>query len=412
MVRSIETIDDGRPRIVYRPYHTLVLAMYLLLFLPLSALCLLAAGLCLHDLLRERLAPLLRPGAVPAAQPLISVLIPARDEAERIGACLEGLALQSYRNFDLVVADDHSADATAAIVQSYAARLPSLELLTGAALPAGWAGKCWACWQAAGSARGEWLLFLDADVMPRPELLAALIARAEARSLDLLTLMPLQRLGSLAERVVMPAFFALLYSLYPLDQVGDPRSPVAFANGPCLLIRRRVYDAIGGHEAVRASILEDTELGRCAKAAGYRLEAAAAPDLIEARMYSGWRSLAEGLGKNAIAGYRSGGARSAWVGMRQALVAFLPLYLLLAGALLLAARPGAPIGAVVFLHGALLAAVALMCWGEIARRRYRIAPWWGTLFPAGLAIYFWLTARALLRLRTGRGVTWKGRTFR
>lgn len=385
--------------------------MYLVLFLPLSALCLLAAGLCLHDLLRERAAPLLRPGAAPAGRPLISVLIPARDEAERIGACLEGLARQSYRDFELVVVDDHSADATAAIVRGYAARLPGLDLLPGAPLPDGWAGKCWACWQAAGRARGEWLLFLDADVMPRPELLAALIARAEERSLDLLTLMPLQRLGSLAERVVMPAFFALLYGLYPLDLVGDPRSPIAFANGPCLLIRRQVYDAVGGHRAVRASILEDTELGRCVKAAGYRLEAAAAPDLIEARMYSGWHSLAEGLGKNAVAGYRSGGARSAWVGMRLALVAFLPLYLLLAGALLQLQRPGAPVGAVVSLHGALLAAVGLACWGETARRRYRIAPWWGALFPLGLAIYFGLAARALLRLRTGRGVTWKGRTF-
>jgi glycosyltransferase involved in cell wall biosynthesis len=382
-----------------------------LLFLPISSLCLLAAGLCLHDLLRERAAPLLRPGATPAVRPLISVLIPARDEAQRIGACLEGLARQSYRDFELVIVDDHSADATAAIVRGYAARLPSLELLAGAALPAGWAGKCWACWQAAGRARGEWLLFLDADVTPRPELLAALIARANARSLDLLTLMPLQRLGSLAERVVMPAFFALLYGLYPLGQVGEPRSPIAFANGPCLLIRRQVYAAIGGHQTVRASILEDTELGRCVKAAGYRLEAAAAPDLIEARMYAGWHSLAEGLGKNAVAGYRSGGARSAWVGLRLALVAFLPLYLLLAGALMLAARPGAPIGVVVSLHGALLAAVGLACWGGMARRRYRIALWWGALFPLGLAIYFWLAARALLRLRTGRGVTWKGRSY-
>jgi chlorobactene glucosyltransferase len=380
-------------------------------FLPLSALCLLAAGLCLHDLLREHMAPLLRPGTGPAVRPLISVLIPARDEAERIDACLEGLARQSYQNFELVVADDHSTDATAAIVRGYAAWLPSLELLPAAPLPAGWAGKCWACWQAARGARGEWLLFLDADVIPKPDLLAALIARAEGRSLDLLTLMPLQRLGSLAERVVMPAFFALLYSLYPLAQVSDPRSPIAFANGQCLLIRRQVYAAIGGHQAVRASILEDTELGRCLKAAGYRLEAAAAPDLIEARMYAGWHSLAEGLGKNAVAGYRSGGARSAWVGLRLALVAFLPLYLLLAGALLLVARPSAPIGVVLFLHGALLAAVGLACWGETARQRYRIAPWWGALFPLGLAIYFWLAARALLRLRTGRGVTWKGRSY-
>jgi len=386
--------------------------VYLFVVLTLSALCLLAAACCLQDVLRERLAPTLSPGAALATQPLISVLIPARDEAERIGACLIGLAGQSYRNFELLVFDDHSTDATAAIVRSYAAQLPALAVLPRAALPAGWAGKCWACWQAAGSARGDWLLFLDADVVPRPDLLSALVARAEARALDLLTLMPFQQLGSLAERLVMPAFFALLYAIYPLDQVSDPRSPIAFANGPCLLIRREVYFAIGGHLAVRASILEDTELGRIVKAAGYRLEAAAAPDLIAARMYAGWASLAEGLGKNAVAGYRSGGMRSGWVGARLALAAFLPFYLLPAGALLVLARPDAAIGAVLMLHGALLAALALACWGWLAHRRYRIAPWWGALFPIGLAIYFWLAARALLRLRSGRGVIWKGRTFK
>ena len=386
--------------------------MYVFVFLPFSALCLLAAAFCLQDVLRERLAPTLAAGAALVAQPLLSVLIPARDEAERIDACLAGLAGQSYRNFELLVVDDHSTDATAAIVRSYAAQLPALEVLPSAALPDGWAGKCWACWQAAGSARGDWLLFLDADVMPRPELLTALLARAESHSLDLLTLMPLQQLGSLAERVIMPAFFALLYGLYPLGLVSDSRSPIAFANGPCLLIRREVYFTTGGHQAVRASILEDAELGRIVKAAGYRLEAAVAPDLIAARMYTGWASLAEGLGKNAVAGYRSGGSRSGWVGARLALVAFLPWYLLLAGVLLELARPGAALGAVLLLHSALLAALGLACWGWLAHRRYRIAPWWGALFPLGLAIYFWLAARALLRLRSGRGVMWKGRRFK
>jgi glycosyltransferase involved in cell wall biosynthesis len=381
------------------------------LFLLISVLCLLAAAMCLQDVLRERLAPILAPGAALASQPLISVLIPARDEAQRIGACLSGLADQSYRNFELLVIDDHSTDATSAIVRSYAARLPALQVAPSAALPDGWAGKCWACWQAADRASGDWLLFLDADVVPQPQLLAALVAHAESRSLDLLTLMPFQQLGSLAERVVMPAFFALLYALYPLDRVGDPRSPIAFANGPCLLIRREVYFAVGGHRAVRASILEDTELGRIVKSGGYRLQAAAGPDLIAARMYAGWPSLAEGLGKNAVAGYRSGGARSGWAGARLALVAFLPCYLLLAGVSLALARPSAAIGAVLVLHGTLLAALALVCWGWLARRRYRLAPWWGALFPIGLAIYFWLAARALLRLRSGRGVVWKGRTF-
>jgi chlorobactene glucosyltransferase len=385
--------------------------MYLL-FPAISVLCLAVAAWCAQDILRELQAPRLAPAPdLPHAGPLISVLIPARDEASRIGACLDGLAAQTYRSFELIVVDDHSSDETAAIVRRYADRIPALEVVPGARLPGGWAGKPWACWQATSRAQGPWLLFLDADVMPQPALLAALVARAEQYQLDLLTLMPLQRLLSTAERLVMPAFLALLYGLYPLDRVGDPRSPVAFANGPCLLIRRAVYAAVDGHRAVRASILEDTELGQRVKAAGYRLEAAAAPDLIETHMYTGWASLAEGLGKNAIAGYRSGGGRSAWVGMRQALVAFVPWYLLAAGATMVMVLPEAILGAVILLDGALLTVTTMVGWGWLARHRYGLAAWWGALFPIGTAIYFWLAARALLRLRTGRGVTWKGRTF-
>jgi chlorobactene glucosyltransferase len=387
-------------------------SIIMLLFLPLTLLCLLVVAFYVQDVARELVAPRLGPrGAPPLDGPLVSVLIPARDEAGRIRPCLDGLARQTYRRFEVIVVDDRSSDSTAEVVRSCAERLEALEIVSGAPLPAGWAGKCWACWQAVSQAHGGWLLFLDADVVPHPGLLAALIARAEGRQLDLLTAMPLLRLGSLAELAILPAFMSLLYGLYPLDRVSDPRDPIAFANGQCLLVRRQVYEAIGGHQAVRASILEDTDLGQRIKAAGYRVEAVAAPDLIEVRMYTSWPSLAEGLGKNAVAGYRSGGARSALLGVRQALVAFLPWYLLVAGGLLAAARIYTPLGPALVLHGALLAIAALVSWGWIARRRYRIAATWGLLFALGMAIYFGLTARALLRLRLGHGVTWKGRRF-
>ena len=385
--------------------------MYLLI-LPISLLCLAAAAFCAQDVLRDLLAPRLSPAPdLARAGPFVSVLIPARDEAARIAACLDGLSRQSYRDFEAIVVDDQSTDRTAEVARSYADRLPALAVVPGAPLPSGWAGKCWACWQAAGRARGEWLLFLDADVMPAPDLLAALVDRAGRGGVDLVTLMPLQHLGSLAERVVLPAFMAVLYGLYPLHEVSDPRAPAAFANGQCLLIRREAYLALDGHRAVHASILEDTELGQRAKAAGYRLLAAAAPDLIAVRMYTGWASLSEGLGKNAVAGFRSGGARSSWIGVRQSTIAFTPLALVGLGALAALSRPGSPLGGALLAHGLLLALVALACWGWLARRRYRLAPWWGALLPLGTAVYFWLSARALVRLHTGRGVTWKGRTF-
>ncbi len=393
--------------------------------LPITLLCLLVACWCAQDIARARLEPRLAPhDGRPGDGPLISVLIPARNEAARIGACLDGLARQSYGRFELIVVDDGSTDGTAKVVRAYAGRIPGLQVLSGAALPAGWAGKPWACWQAAGRARGDWLLFLDADVAPGPHLLAALVARAEARQFDLLTAMPLLLLGSAAERLVLPAFMSLLYSLYPLDRVGDPASPIAFANGQCLLVRRAAYAALGGHRTVRDSILEDTHFGQIAKVAGWRIEAVAAPDLIAVRMYTGWRSLAEGLGKNAIAGFQSGGLRSAFVGLRQALIAFLPLALLLVGVYVAGGRTqgsplpaggrtqGSPLPAALLLHGVVLAGVVLASYAWLAWRRYRLGAGWGLLYPLGLAIYFGLAGAAFVRLRAGRGVVWKGRRFR
>lgn len=367
-------------------------------------------ALCAQDVRRERRTPHLTAAREPSTQPLVSVIIPARDEAARIGACLSGLASQTYRAFEVIVVDDDSSDGTAAVAQNYAAALPDFHLLASAPLPPGWAGKCWACWQAAGRARGEWLLFLDADVAPQPELINALVAHATQRRLAMITLMPWLQLGSLAERLALTAFQSVMYALYPLDLVSDPRSPVAFANGQCIFIRRDTYDAVDGHRTVRGEVLEDAIFGQRVKASGAPMEALAARSLLHVRMYDGWASLAEGLSKHATAGLRNGGLRAGWAGARQALLAFGPWYMLAAGMALRRARPRE--ARALTWGGGLLLALVGGTYGWLFRRRYRVAPWWGFLYPPGLMIYFGLAARAGLRVISGRGVAWKGRWMR
>jgi hypothetical protein len=378
--------------------------------LPLVALCGIVAVWYVQDLLAVLHTPTLPLMLdAPLDGPLVSVIIPARDEAARIGACLTGLAAQRYHRFEVIVMDDHSSDGTADVVRAFAPRLPALSVFAGATLPNGWAGKCWACWQGASQARGELLLFLDADVAPQPDLLATMIARTGADRLDMLSLIPLVRLDSLAERLVLPAFIALIARIFPLAQVNDPRSPLSFAIGQCLLMRRVAYAAVGGHRAVRGSVLEDMELAHLAKTSGLRMAALDAPNLIEVRMYSGWASLVEGLRKNAIAGSRSGGWRSALFGLRQLLMVALPLDLLAAGAWLTSqASNGA--GELLWCGGLLLL-LGMICWGLTVGSRHRVSPLWGVLFPLGVAAYYGIAAGALLRVWAGRGVVWKGRVF-
>jgi chlorobactene glucosyltransferase len=347
----------------------------------------------------QRLTPC---GRLPDMRPHISVLIPARNEAGRIQGCLAGLAQQSYREFDVIVIDDHSTDGTAALVETYRDQLPSLTIMRGKPLPYGWVGKNWACWQASKHARGEWLLFLDADVVPDRRLLATLaVAGAQY---DVVSLLPLNLVGSPSERIVLPAFFALLGAMFPLKEVNRRRSPLAFAIGQCLMLRRQAYDAIGGHRAVRESILEDMHLAGRTKQLHFDLFVAEAPDLLAVRMYAGWHSLFEGLAKNAVAGARFGGIQGGLIALQRLLLQLLPLQLILAGFVV-----GSPMRESLLWMGVLLWVVASIVGGWAARRYHRLHAAWGMILPFGLLLYCLIAAYSFVQHWRGRGVWWKGR---
>ncbi|HEX6291454.1 MAG TPA: glycosyltransferase family 2 protein [Herpetosiphonaceae bacterium] len=383
-----------------------------MLIAALLLLSLVFVAIVVRDLRSASRVPLLEPQPQPpACLPTLTVIIPARDEADRIERCLAGLAAQKLPQIDIIVLDDNSTDGTAEIAGSFAGQLPGLRVLHGAPLPAGWAGKCWACWQAAQASDSAWLLFLDADTAPLPGMIATLIDYATAQHIDLLTLLPLLELGSTWERILMPPFVGLIQAVYPLDRVNDPRSPLALANGQCILVRRAAYLAVDGHRAVHDSVLEDVRLAQAFKQAGYRIQAVGGPNLMRVRMYTRFGEVAEGLRKNAIAGFRAGGNwRSAWGGFRQALLAFGPLVLLGAG-LALALQSYEEATAIVICGLALLV-LTLGYWGYVVRRLHRLQPLWALLYPLGTLCYFGLAAQAFWSIARGQGVTWKGRSYR
>ncbi|MBV9791173.1 MAG: glycosyltransferase [Chloroflexi bacterium] len=382
-----------------------------MLIAALVLLSLLFLAIIIRDLQSANRVPLLAPERLqPEHTPSLMVIIPARNEAGRIERCLEGLAAQQLPHLDILVLDDNSTDNTAEVVRSFGAQLPGLRVIAGAALPQGWAGKCWACWQAAQASDAEWLLFLDADTAPLPGMIATLFDYAHSRHLDLLTLLPLLELGSWWERVLMPPFIGLIQAVYPIDRVNDPRSSLALANGQCILVRCSAYFAVDGHRAVRDSVLEDVRLAQTIKGAGYRMEAVGGPELMRVRMYTRFSEVAEGLRKNAMAGYRAGGTlRSGIGGARQALLAFGPLTLIAAGLLL--AVLGRPESGALLICGLGLLILTLSYWGYVVRRLHGLSPIWALLYPFGTLCYFLLAGQAFLSILRGQGVTWKGRSY-
>ena len=209
----------------------------------------------------------------------VSVIVPARNEQDCLADCLRTLTAQQGVSYEIIVVDDHSTDATETIAASFPVRVIKAD-----PLPRGWGGKCNAAWSGARIAKGNWLLFTAADTKHEPESIATGLREARESDAGLVSYSPKQEVQRFAERALMPVIFAELAATYRPKDVCDPKSPVAAANGQYLLIRREVYDAIGGHASVAGAILEDVELARRVKQAGYKLRFRTA-DVVRTRMY-------------------------------------------------------------------------------------------------------------------------------
>lgn len=237
-------------------------------------------------LVNFRTFPRLRGAQSGPAKTRVSVLVPARDEADNLRHTLPALLAQGA--YEVIVLDDDSRDATARVAQTCGARV-----LMGQPLPAGWAGKNWACQQLAQAATGDVLIFTDADVQWHGGALASVLTEFERSGADLLSVWPRQQNLTPGERLVTPLLDDLLLCWFPAPLVALPHPDASAANGQVMVFRREAYGRLGGHAAVQGEVLEDIALGRAVKASGGRLRVALGGDLISVRMY---RSYPESLG--------------------------------------------------------------------------------------------------------------------
>ncbi len=341
--------------------------------------------------------------------PLISVLIPARNESRNIRRCIECIRTQTYTRWEMIVIDDHSTDETPGIVKEIAAQDPRVRLLRSKPLPPGWVGKSHALAQGAKVARGEWLCLLDADTFAAPALLASTFHEAKTRGADLLSILTNQELHSFWERVISPVAFSGLALVYDLKRINDPHMPDAMAIGQFILIRRTVYEETGGHHALSDSILEDRAIAETVKRAGHTMLLVNGRALASVRMHTSLKEIWESWVKTIYPGLRDHPemvlfiAGSAIVG---ALI--VPAWWIAAWIGLFFIRD-LPAG-VIFLE-------ATLFWLYFLRNRivelasYKVPVAYALTAPIGIIYFSLMMLDSFFRVRSGRGLIWKGRTY-
>ncbi|QJC53957.1 glycosyltransferase [Paenibacillus albicereus] len=337
------------------------------------------------------------------------MLIPARNEERNLPRCLDSLLAQRVPPREILVLDDRSGDATARIAERAAGRPGSrVRLLRGRELPDGWMGKSHACAQLAAEASGRWLLFLDADVALEPGALEAAAREASSQGSGLVSGFPRQETGTWMEKLVVPMMLFTILCHLPLRLVSRSRSPrFAAANGAFILIASDSYRRIGGHAAVRSSLLDDMELIRLAKRGGEPARLARIDGFASSRMY---RSAAE-----VWAGYR----KNLFPGLGRSLplllfvsAAYAALYLLPAAGVLAGLAAWAAAGHPPAWLPAAAAAWALGALVKLAVDRSGRAPAWQCLLlPASIALVLLIGADSARCHYRKRGYEWKGRRY-
>lgn len=346
--------------------------------------------------------------APPAMGRMLSIIVPARNEAAVIETVITSILATSYRPFELLIVDDRSTDDTAAIVERWAhARV---RLIRGVELPSGWYGKPWACFQGYKAAKGELLLFTDADTKHEPELLTRAVGALLHESAGLVTVSPHQRCVSFWERVVMPQIWFLLALRYQPAAVNRSRKARdVIANGQFILVTRQAYESAGTHEVVRHEVAEDLALAQAFLRRGQRLHFAFAERLMETRMYHGLAPLIEGWSKNIyLGGRRSFPDEPVLRSLVPAMLIIAMLFWLAPPAVLLASVVAPTLAP---LTPAALAATGLsavfwmlMCYGM------KIPVLYGLAYPLGALTALYIILRS--SWRGSRRVEWRGRVYR
>lgn len=341
---------------------------------------------------------------------LVSVIVPSRNEEGNIGACVDSVLGQTYQDFEVLVLDDRSEDGTRAEAQERANQDKRVRILDGEPRPEGWMGKVWACHTAQKQAKGDVLLFIDADVRLEPEAIRQSLAWLQEHNLGALSAFGRLTMVTFWEWAVQPVIGGLILQNNDPREVNDPeKRDKVMANGQFIMALREAYDAIGGHASIQNEILDDVSFAKRCKEEGQRYHMVYGRELYACRMYHSLGEIWEGWTKNLFAGlhYKAGLALGVCLGLF--LLNILPFVVLL-GRIVWLWQSGGDWADLLLISAAINIALMYAVYiGGLRVADYSARYFW--TYPLGMLVTIGLFANSARKILSGRGVSWKGRVY-
>jgi chlorobactene glucosyltransferase len=356
---------------------------------------------------RKPLLPTSDPRLTANDAPLVSILVPARNEEHRVLAdCVRSILAQDYGQFEVIAVNDRSTDATGSILETLGQGDDRLRVIAGEEPPAGWLGKPYAMQQAFKHARGEWILATDADMIFDQAALRTAMNKTLAEKVDAMTLIPHFEADSFWERVMIPtwAWVFLMFSM--VYRISNPKSQGAAGLGGFFRMRRSVLERIGGYEALHDEVMEDVRLAEMIKRSGARLLTEYAPTLLSTRMYRNFGEMWDCSTKNWFSGVKFSLPFALLCVCSMYLMSVVPPLIALASAMGIAAGMSAHLWLLFLAASSWLLQVLVLAIASISSE---VSPAYALTAPLGLSLLYAMLFDSSIRITTGKGVTWKGR---
>ncbi len=361
---------------------------------------------------RTKMQLLDKPRPDPEPPPHVTILIPAKDEGERIGTCLQSALSQDYPNFDVIAIDDRSKDRTGAVMDELAAadgRLSVVHIQEGTLAP-GWTGKNNALYTGVKKAKGDWFLFVDSDVILQPQAVRKTLTVSAYKRYDLLSLLPECESHTIWESSLVPLCSAAAATMYLISLSNDDKKKnITFANGQFMLMPRASYEAIGGHETVKDRFCEDTEFARIMKSRGMRIRVGWGGDLVAVRMYSSLPAIIKGWSRIYYAA-KVGNPKHIMMAMNFMLTSCFTAYAAVIYGTLRAMHPHGDILDYAWLGTGILHLCLMMFFLSNMYRWAKTSGWNALLFPIAGPLLLWTLIKGLILCITKK-VEWRGTSY-